>query len=189
MITDIIAATLFFLGGIGVHYSMVRFLKPRETPIQKMERLQRQNEALIHTPGLMFTHHIPTNVLTGEQHLEYLCKTYPRAYNDYQKHHKSKEIISRADRHIMRLILAVNSGKLKAEIGSHTLDFENGDELWIANKYYGSYASLYRSKHNARCKYDGGSETISLYTFMCVVELEERLAEPTTVLIEVEKNK
>lgn len=143
----------------------------------ELARLRSPENSLV--SGELITETIPEVVMSTEEHFAYLKKTYPEAAGEYQEKHSRRKILERADRYIMRLILAYNEGNITAKVsaGGHTLDFSNGDKLWIANKYYG-YGRLYSSEHNPHVCYDNDHHTISLYTFLSVVDLEERISEP-----------
>lgn len=141
----------------------------------ELARLRSVDHGLV--PGELVTENIPEVVMTSDQHFDYLKRQYPIAWKEYQEKHKNREILDRADRYILRLILAYEAGDLEAKIGHCTLDFANGDELWISNKYY-AYGRLYRSVHNRHICFDSDHYTISPYTFLRIVDLEERLAEP-----------
>jgi hypothetical protein len=150
-------------------------LKIIETARRELPRLEFTNNTLV--PGELSTEIIPEVVMTTEEHLKYLCNLYPDATKEYKRYHTEHKILDRADRYILRLILAYDSGDLTAEIGTHTLNFANGDKIWISNKYYG-YGNLHSSEHNPHVCFDTTHNTVSLYTFLRIVDLEERIAEP-----------
>jgi len=157
------------------HSRSSKSLKKIEEAQRELARLRSPEGSVV--PGELVTETIPEVVMTSEQHFEHLKRQYPIAWKEYQEKHKDRKILDRADRYILRLILAYEAGDLDAKIGHCTLDFANGDELWISNKYY-AYGRLYRSVHNRHICFDSDHYTISPYTFLRVVDLEERLAEP-----------
>lgn len=157
------------------HSRSSKSLKKIEEAQRELARLRSPEGSVV--PGELVTETIPEVIMTSEQHFEHLKRQYPIAWKEYQEKHKSRKILDRADRYILRLILAYDAGELEAKIGHCTLDFANGDELWISNKYY-AYGRLYRSEHNKQICFDSDHYTISPYTFLRVVDLEERLAEP-----------
>jgi len=157
------------------HSRSSKSLKKIEEAQRELARLRSPEGSVV--PGELVTETIPEVVMTSEQHFEHLKRQYPIAWKEYQEKHKDRKILDRADRYILRLILAYDAGELEAKIGHCTLDFANGDELWISNKYY-AYGRLYRSEHNKQICFDSDHYTISPYTFLRVVDLEERLAEP-----------
>lgn len=116
-------------------------------------------------------------VMSDDQYLKHLCKLYPEAYKTYKEKLSHKRIIGRADRYVMRMIIATENGDLDVELSTATMNFSNGDEVWIANKYY-SYGNLYRSKDNPHCVFEISDATLSLYTFMRLVHLEETISDP-----------
>lgn len=119
----------------------------------------------------------PVEVITAEEHLKRLIKMYPDAVKDYEKYHSSKRIHNRADRYILRMILAVEAGEMSVKRTSHHMEFSNGDTIWISNAYYG-YGNLDHSPDNPHCKFASGDARVSLYTFMRIVHLEETEFEP-----------
>lgn len=148
----------------------------------KLQELAKQQALLadIRKPtnevGLV-TEDIEITFMTEDEHLTHLKVAYPNAWKDYESRHISRAINSRGDRYISRLLLAYERGEVKAEIKTeHTLDFANGDSIWISNKYYG-YGHLYRSVHAPHCIFDSDF-TVTPYTFMRIVDLEERLSDP-----------
>lgn len=163
------------LGNKFLYSNSSKALKKIELAQRELTQLRSSGKQLI--SGELTTETIPEIVMTSEQHFEYLKQTYPEAYNEYKEKHTRRKILDRADRYILRLILAYESGDLKASIGHCTLNFSNGDEIWIANKYY-AYGRLYRSIHNNHVCFDNDYFTISPYTFLRIVDLEERLSEP-----------
>jgi hypothetical protein len=149
-------------------------LKKIEAAQIELTRLRLPDQNLI--PGELSTEEIPTVVMTSDQHFEYLKKQYPTAWKEYKDRHTDRPIIDRADRYILRLILAYENDQVQAELDNHTINFSNGDRIWIENKYYG-YGRMYESKHNPGLCFDT-TRTISPYTFLRIVDLEEHMAEP-----------
>lgn len=120
---------------------------------------------------------INTVVMTDEQYLKHLCKLYPEAYKTYKSDMAEKRIVERSDRYVMRMILAAEAGDMDVKLSGLTMDFSNGDQVWIGNKYY-SYGNLYRSEDNPHCVFSISNGTLSLYTFMRLVHLEETFFDP-----------
>lgn len=155
-------------------------LKKIEVAQRELARL-RSPESTNLVPGELVTETIPDIVMTAEEHFAYLKNQYPAAWKEYKQRHTARKILDRADRHIQRLILAYEAGEITAELGQHTLDFSNGDELWIANKYF-AYGYMYRSEHNKHICYEYDHYTVSPYTFLRVVDLEERIVDQSSYL-------
>lgn len=120
---------------------------------------------------------VNTVVMTDEQYLKHLCKLYPEAYKTYKSDMAEKRIVERSDRYVMRMILAAEAGDMDVKLSGLTMDFSNGDQVWIGNKYY-SYGNLYRSEDNPHCVFSISNGTLSLYTFMRLVHLEETFFDP-----------
>ena len=116
------------------------------------------------------------SVLSKKDYISYLKKLYPEAVNEYKRYHGKKRIHQRGDRHILRLILAVESGELSLTKNEYTLEFSNGDSVWIANKYFG-YGYFYRSTYG-ELEFDRFEYCVSLYTFLRLVNLEETYFDP-----------
>ncbi len=177
-----IAASHVIVGVLGwvlntqiSHLRSTKALKKIEESQRELARLRSSECGLV--PGEFVTEVIPEIVMTAEEHFEHLKRQYPEAWKEYKETHAPRKIVDRADRYILRLILAYENGDLEAKIGHCTLDFTNGDRLWISNKYY-AYGRLYESKHNKHVCYDTEQGTISPYTFLRVVDLEEKISEP-----------
>lgn len=116
-------------------------------------------------------------VMNDDQYLKHLCKLYPEAYKTYKSDMAEKRIVERSDRYVMRMILAAEAGDMEVKLSGLTMDFSNGDQVWIGNKYY-SYGNLYRSEDNPHCVFSISNGTLSLYTFMRLVHLEETFFDP-----------
>lgn len=116
-------------------------------------------------------------VMSTDEHLKYLISLYPQAAKDYKRYHKNSYLKSNADRYILRLINEVENGNLEISLTSHHMRFSNGDDIWIANKYY-AYGNLTSSKDNQHCCFETSSARISLYTFMRLIHLEETYFDP-----------
>ncbi|AQW88698.1 putative membrane protein [Erwinia phage pEa_SNUABM_50] len=123
----------------------------------------------------LVTEDIESVVMTEDEHFDHLKRLYPNAWKEYSERN-SKPIFSRGDRYIMRLILAYERGDLTATVDEYNINFSNGDKVWIANKYHG-YGRLYKSDHNPHCVFDNNF-IVSPYTFMRIVDIEEKIAEP-----------
>ncbi|AFC21622.1 hypothetical protein GAP32_172 [Cronobacter phage vB_CsaM_GAP32] len=116
-------------------------------------------------------------VITADEHLKRLIKMYPDAAKDYHKHHAEKRLLNRADRYILRMLLAVEAGEMTVKKTSHHIEFSNGDTIWTSNAYY-SYGNLDHSPDNPHCRFSCSDGRLSLYTFMRIVHLEETEFEP-----------
>jgi len=161
--------------GAGIFYNSFK-LKRKSKPIQLVHPPVKQTENYIVKDSDSFdvmSEATPTISMTTEEHCKYLSKKYPQAVKGYKR--SFREIDDRIDRYIMRIIVSAENDELDVEIGTHTMDFSNGDSIWISNKYYG-YGNLYYSRDNPHgCSQYG---FLSLYTFLRVVDFEESYSDP-----------
>lgn len=189
MILDIIAvlASQFGITGLSI-LAYHRFIKPNK-PIDKNEQetvpvlsIAQSYKAGELTPsetlGLVVQEiDEPVEIITAEEHLKRLIKLYPQAAKDYEKYHADKRLNNRADRYILRMILAVEAGEMSVKKTSHHMEFSNGDTIWTSNAYYG-YGNLDHSPDNPHCRFQSSEARVSLYTFMRIVHLDETEFEP-----------
>lgn len=189
MILDIIAVLVSQFGITGLSIlAYHRFIKPTK-PIDKNEQetlpaltiTQSYKEGELtpsETLGLVVQEiDEPVETITAEEHLKRLIKMYPHAAKDYEKYHADKRLNNRADRYILRMILAVEAGEMSVKKTSHHMEFSNGDTIWTSNAYYG-YGNLDHSPDNPHCRFESGDARVSLYTFMRIVHLDETEFEP-----------
>ncbi|EBS4516773.1 hypothetical protein DQT32_05095 [Salmonella enterica subsp. enterica serovar Braenderup] len=128
-------------------------------------------------PGIVAIE-IEPKFVTEYEHTEYLKKKYRTQLKEYNEYHRGDKISERMDRYILRLLLKYEAGEITvSKVSEYTIKFSNGDEIWIANKYY-SYGNLHRSTSNPSMVV-GNSYSVSPYTFLQIIDLEERLANPT----------
>lgn len=110
---------------------------------------------------------------TEEEYLSRLKYIHSEAWQEYCKY-TERPIAHDADRHINLLILNAERGLITYKVGAHTVDFDNSEEVWVANRYY-SFGNLYRSKKRPNLVYDGCSQRLSPYTFLKLVDfMKER---------------
>lgn len=194
MILDIVAvlASQFGITGLSI-YAYHRWIKPTKPvsndDIEQLTSVDLANafiNGIDEKPSLPLSRQIgimvedddqPEETITAEQHLERLIKIYPHAAAAYHKDHEKKRLNARADRYILRMIMAVEAGDMTVKKTSHHMEFSNGDEIWTSNKYYG-YGNLDNSPDNPQCKFNSEDSRVSLYTFMRIVHLEETEFEP-----------
>lgn len=155
-------------GAIGIAtWNIVSFY---ESTAKAAKRL-KNNPSFRSAVGLV-TEDIPPTVMSTEQYTKYLKKTYSEAWENYNcSYSMDKPIAARTDTHILRLILETEEGKLTATKDSHTIDFSNGDSVWIANKYYG-YGQMYGSVKYPHLR-TNTQFRLSPYTFLRLVNFEE----------------
>lgn len=131
-----------------------------------------------------------TKVITTEEHCQMLMKKYSKEYKQFDDYHERRHttIHQRGSHRIMQNLLAVEAGEMTVTIGRHTMDFSNGDEIWIANKYH-SYGYIWTSAESG-CEFTNDSGRLDPYVWLRVVELEEKLTgypnwKPKTVRVNV----
>lgn len=111
---------------------------------------------------------------TEDEYLSRLKIIHREAWSAYQHDYKDKSILTEQDRFVNILMLKQRNGELEATIRTHTLNFSDGTELWIANKYY-SYGNIWRCKRPGMA-FANSSGRLSPYTFMSIVDLEMELS-------------
>lgn len=190
MILEIAAliASQFGITGLSI-LAYHRWIKPVPAPIPVLEERELTvtdlsksysdipNLETISNEMVVEAIDAPEEVITAEEHLARLIKLYPEAAEAYRHDHSKKRLNNRADRYILRMILAVEAGDMTVKKTSHHMEFSNGDEIWTSNKYYG-YGNLDNSPDNPHCTFSSSDARVSLYTFMRIVHLEETEFEP-----------
>lgn len=111
-----------------------------------------------------------------EAYLNRLKFIHPEAWKEYQSGYSSRELLIEEDLYINMLLLKAQSGEIEVTVGPHTMDFGDGTELWIGNKYY-SYGNIYRSKNRSNMIFTYGEGRYSPYTFLSIVDYEMRATE------------
>ncbi len=110
-----------------------------------------------------------TDIMTEEGHMKLLSKQYRDDLKQYRRYFHKSNISNLTDRYIHRLILETESGNITAKCDGYTLDFSNGDQIWIANKYY-AYGQFHASKQHPELEFN--RVVLSDYTFLKLVHLE-----------------
>lgn len=142
--------------------------------IQRQQRLIDEKSGEFLQPGLVVTE-IEPQLVTQEEHEKILAKKFAVQLKDYEEHKRT--VNDRMDRYVLRLLIEQQNGNVKVTNHSeYTISFSSGDDIWVANKYY-AYGRLYRSK-NVPGLVMGSDFSVSRYTFLRVLELEEQLTDP-----------
>lgn len=180
MIIDIIVVLASQLGMTGLSLlGYHRWVSPKKEKSPAKELSYQPSEMTAsQTLGLVVEDLDETvEVITADEHLKRLLKMYPDAAKDYNRYHAEKRLLNRSDRYILRMILAVHDGEMTVKKTAHHMEFSNGDTIWTSNAYY-SYGYLDHSPDNPHCCFSCNDGRLSLYTFMCIVHLEETEFEP-----------
>lgn len=130
-----------------------------------------ENEVEVELPATGLTvidYVIPAE--TEEEFLRRLKHIHSEAWQTYQSDYKNKKILDDSDRFVNMLILKYRNGEVDMECRQHTMNFTDGTEIWIANKWY-SYGNVYRCKRSG-ITFDYSDGRLSPYTFMSIVDLE-----------------
>lgn len=142
--------------------------------MKRQQRLIDENSGEFLHPGLIVTE-IEPKLVTQEEHEKILAKKFSTQLKDYEEHVRT--VNPRMDRYVLRLLIEQQNGNIKVtDHSEYTITFSSGDDIWVANKYY-AYGRLYRSK-NAPGLVMGSDFSVSRYTFLRVLELEEQLSDP-----------
>lgn len=116
----------------------------------------------------VFEYTIPDE--TEEDYLKRLKFIHSEAWQEYQHNYKSRILLENSDRFVSLLLLKYRNGEVGIECSSHTMNFTDGTEIWISNKYYG-YGNVHACKR-AAIKFESHDGRLSPYTFMSIVDLE-----------------
>lgn len=170
MLVDIFSYVLTAIIPVGVYAGVTTYRsranRPLSTPVGKIE----SNYPPL---GISTTDYvIPSE--TEDEYLQRLQKLHPDAWKEYCKGYAERTLLIDHDRYVNMLILKFKNNEIKATLGVHTLDFQDGTELWISNKYY-SFGNVFRS-NRPYLKFDASQGRYSPYTFMCIVDLEFELS-------------
>lgn len=164
MIIEVLSYIGTAMASVGIYAGVKSFLnreRPISTPI---------GTTITDLPKLGFTttdYTIP--VESEEEYLKRLKSLHSEAWQTYVDRYSGKKLLPEQDRYINMLILKYKNNEIKAKLGSATLNFDEGTEIWTGNKYY-SFGYIWRSKRNMEFGID--HNRISPYTFMCLVDLE-----------------
>lgn len=116
-------------------------------------------------------------VITVEEHFEMLKKQYSKAYDEYEVSatRRNTRVHQNASRRVMKNILAYEAGEMTIVIGRHTMDFSNGDEVWIGNRYH-SFGNVWECKE-PNIEFDSDSFRLDPYVWLRLVDLEVKITE------------
>lgn len=107
---------------------------------------------------------------TEDEFLKRLKHIHSDAWQVYQAGYKHGKLLEAADRYVNMLILKLRNGEVSIDCRTHTMNFSDGTEIWIANKWY-SYGNVYKCKRPG-IAFEYGDGRLSPYTFMSIVDLE-----------------
>lgn len=176
MILEIAGVVIGQMGLLSVGIGLYHYFFVKNKVLNKSEPVDYKKYDN-HTGLIVETNEADIIHMNTDQHLKLLKSKYPEAANDYKNYHSKCRLKSNSDRHILRLICAVEAGDLTVKITNYHISFSNGDQIWIANKYY-SYGNLCYSRDNEQCVFSCSSERVSLYTFLRIVHFEETYFDP-----------
>lgn len=106
---------------------------------------------------------------TEEEYLSRLCTLYKDAYKEYKS--KTTELDSQTDRYINLSVLKIRTKEMQVELNHYTMDFSDGTQIWVQNKWYG-FGKIYRcTTHSNFINFNHIHNTIGCYAFMSLVDL------------------
>lgn len=116
-------------------------------------------------------------IMTTEEHLKILKKKHKEAYSVYSRGEGRIRIHQRASKRVMQNLIAVEEGRMSANITEYCIVFGNGDQVWIANPYF-AYGHLYRSPQSPDLVFDSNSGfCLDPYVWLRVVDYQYTVSE------------
>lgn len=168
MIDIIASCAITAAATFGVHYAYIKYFTHKSI----LPRISNPNPEP--QSGLSI---IDYNIEeTEEQYLSRLKYIHSKAWQEYTSN-ASREIHIDADRHINLLLLNASKGYISYHVGDHTMDFGDGEEIWIANKYF-AYGHIHRSRAKPHLKFSYHDYRLSPYTFLRLVDFEYEHTNP-----------